>query len=434
MSTPTLSPISQTSRIVLPATGAVSEVVDALPFAVPQYINEPSFLSGAADQVAFTYKMFGGEVLDIEITDCQVYAAYEYATLEYSSIINSHQARNVLSDLLGFPTGTFDNDGELKSGSALSSSLNGTSLAVMYPDFSLRGTLDITKAISTEAGIGGTQPFYSASVDVVTGKQDYDLQARVEELAASGSGEDFEGLLEGGKRITVRRVWYKTPRAMWRFYGYYGGLNAVGNLSTYGQYSDDSTFEVIPAWHNKLQAMAYEDNIWTRISHYSFELRDNRVRFFPIPQGNELLKMWFEFTIDDNDSFNLNVTGSGGGVGMPRNRGVNNFNTVPFSNIPYCNINSMGKQWIRRYALALAKEQLALVRSKFNTVPIPGESVTLNGPELMSQAKEEQDKLKTELKEYLDQLTYNSLAEQRAELVENADRVNQKIPKPIFVG
>lgn len=430
MSTPTLSPISQTNRIVLPATGTVGDVAAALPFAIPQYVSEPSFLSGAADQVAFTHKMFGGEVLDIEITDCQVYAAYEYATLEYSSIINSHQARNVLSDILGFPTGTFDNDGEMKSGSALSSSLNGTSLAVMYPEFDMRATLDITKAISTEAGIGGTKTFYSASVDVVTGQQDYDLQARVEELAASGSGEPFEGLVDGN-RITVRRVWYKTPRAMWRFYGYYGGLNAVGNMSTYGQYSDDSTFEVIPAWHNKLQAMAYEDNIWTRISHYSFELRNNKVRFFPIPQFNELLKMWFEFTIDDNDVYNLNASGS---VGSARNRGVNNFNTVPFSNIPYCNINSMGKQWIRRYALALSKEQLALVRSKFNTVPIPGESVMLNGPELLSAAKDEQEKLRTELREYLDQVTYNVLAEQRAELVENADRVNQKIPKPIFVG
>lgn len=433
MTKPNLTPLSQTSSIVLPATGTVSDVAAALPFAIPQYVNEPTFLSGAADQVGFTYRMFGGEVLDVELTANQVYAAYEYATLEYSSIINSHQARNVLSDLLGFPTGTFDNDGELKSGSALSSSLGGTSLAVMYPDFSLRGSLDITKAVSTEAGIGGRTTFYSASVDVISGQQDYDLQARVEEMAASGSGEPFEGLLEGGKRITVRRVWYKTPRAMWRFYGYYGGLNAVGNLSTYGQYSDDSTFEVIPAWHNKLQAMAYEDNIYTRISHYSFELRNNKVRFFPSPQGNELLKMWFEFTIDDNDTYNLNQTGSGG-IGAPRNRGVNNFNTVPFSNIPYVNINSMGKQWIRRFALAVSKGQLGLNRSKLDSIPLPGDKVTLNGTALVDASAQEQEKLRTELQEYLDKVSYNALAEQRAELVENSDRINQKIPKAIFVG
>jgi len=430
MSTPALTPLTQTSRIKLPSVGAISDVADALPFAVPQYVDEPAFLSGAVDQVAFTYKMFGGDVLDIEITDCQVYAAYEYATLEYSSMINSHQARNVLSDVLGFPTGTFDSDGELKSGSELSSSLSGASLAVMYPEFDLKGALDISKAISTEAGIGGTKTFYSASVDVVAGIQDYDLQARVVELGASGSGELFEGLI-GDSRVTIRRVWYKTARAMWRFYGYYGGLNAVGNLSTYGQYSDDSTFEVIPSWHNKLQAMAYEDNIWTRISHYSFELRDNKVRLFPMPSTSELLKMWFEFTIDDNDVYNLNASGS---VGTARSRGVNNFNTVPFANIPYCNINSMGKQWIRRFALAISKEQLGLVRSKLDSIPLPGDKVTLNGPALVEAGVSEQDKLRETLKEYLDLVTYNALAEQRAELVENSERVNQKIPKPIFVG
>lgn len=432
MPTPNITPLSQTSTKKLSSAGTYTDVADSLPFGVPQYTDDSSFLSGATDQVAFTYKMLGGDVLDIEITDEQVYAAYEYAVLEYSAIINSHQARNVLSDILGLPTGTFDQDGELKSGTELSSSLSGASLAVMYPDFSLGGSLDITRAISTEANVGGRQQFYTASVDVVTGQQDYDLQARVEELAADGSGTNFEGKI-GNNRIVVRRVWYKTPRAMWRFYGYYGGLNAVGNLSTYGQYSDDSTFEVIPSWQNKLQAIMYEDNIWTRISHYSFDLRDNKIRFYPIPSYNELLKMWFEFTIEDRDAFNLNNSDDGG-TGKKRNRGVNNFNTVPFANIPYCNINSMGKQWIRRYALALSKEQLGLVRSKLDAIPIPGDKVTLNGPQLIDQAVNEMDKLRTELREYLDQVTYVALSEQRAELVDNAERINQKIPKPVFVG
>ena len=64
---------------------------------------------------------------------------------------------------------------------------------------------------------------------------------------------------------------------MWRFYGYYGGLNTVGNLANYGQFADDSTFEVIPPWHNKLQAMAYEDAIYTRNSHYSYEIKNNKL-------------------------------------------------------------------------------------------------------------------------------------------------------------
>ena len=64
---------------------------------------------------------------------------------------------------------------------------------------------------------------------------------------------------------------------MWRFYGYYGGLNVVGNLHQYGQFADDSSFDLVPAWQNKLQAMAYEDAIYTRNSHYSYEIKNNNL-------------------------------------------------------------------------------------------------------------------------------------------------------------
>lgn len=442
MSLPVLTPRSQTSAIVLPATGTVSDVAANLPFGV--YADEPTFLSGAADQVSFTYKMLGGDVLDIELTDCNVYAAYETAVLEYSYLMNLHQAKNVLGNMLGAPTGTFDHDGELKSGSAMYNALNNpisgassVSINLRYPQFDFSAIRDIGDALSHEAGVGGKVPFYSASIDVVAGKQDYDLQAAVE-AASDAGGVSFDGLVGEGTRITVRRVYYKTPRAMWRFYGYYGGLNSVGNLSTYGQYADDSTFEVIPAWHNKLQAKAYESNIWTRISHYSYELRDNRIRFFPIPSSNELQEMWFDFTIS-NTGGNvglggnvMNVTGST--TIDSRVLGVNNVNTLPFANIPYCNINAIGKQWIRRYALAVAKGMLGQVRSKFNVVPIPGESVTLNGPALISESDAEKEKLREELKEILETMTYNSLATRKADLVDDAGRTLRQIPNPIFVG
>ena len=87
--------------------------------------------------------------------------------------------------------------------------------------------------------------------------------------------------LISGSRINVTKVYYKTPQAMWRFYGYYGGLNTVGDLASYGQYADDSTFQLVPTWQNKAQAMAFEDAIYTRNSHYSFEIKDNKLRIFP---------------------------------------------------------------------------------------------------------------------------------------------------------
>jgi hypothetical protein len=109
-------------------------------------------------------------------------------------------------------------------------------------------------------------------------------------------------------------------------------------------------------------------------------------------------------------------------------------NTLPFQNIPYESINAIGKQWIRRFALALTKEILGQVRGKFATVPIPGESVTLNAADLLGQAKAEQDALREELKTTLDQLTYAELALKDATLQDSTAKVVQNVPAGIYVG
>jgi len=241
-------------------------------------------------------------------------------------------------------------------------------------------------------------------------------------------GEDtfpYAGKLDG-KKIIVKQVFYKTPHAMWRFYGYYGGLNVVGNLHNYGQFTDDATFQLVPVWENKAQAMAFEDAIYTRMSHFSYEIKNNsQIRIFPIPQNFSPSKMWVRFSIVDDDSDSDPIT-----------EGVNNMNTLPFGNIPFANINSIGKQWIRRYALALCKETLGQVRSKFGSVPIPGSDLKLNGTELITQAQAEIKSLKEELQNTLKELTYGKLAEQDATLAENTDKALQKIPNmgSIYVG
>ena len=215
--------------------------------------------------------------------------------------------------------------------------------------------------------------------------------------------------------------------AMWRFYGYYGGLNVVGDMHTYGQYADDSSFQVIPSWQNKIQAISYEDHLYTRTSHYSYEVIDNKLRLYPIPSGVSPEKFWFRFTVDNSD-----IWEDGDDNGQD---GINNMNTLPFENVPYENINSMGKQWIRRFALALSKETLGQIRGKFGgNVPIPGESITLNASDLLSQAKAEQDALRDELKTQLDEMTYNKLLATDKEMVTNAKAIVTETPLKIFVG
>ena len=139
-------------------------------------------------------------------------------------------------------------------------------------------------------------------------------------------------------------------------------------------------------------------------------------------------KFWFEFYVppdawDEDDNMDTGVNG------------INNMNTLPFANIPYVSINSIGKHWIRRYSLAICKEMLGQVRGKFSgKMPIPGESITLNSSDLLNQAKEEKQSLREELMKILDELTYAKVAELQAKMVEDADKALKGVPLAIFVG
>jgi hypothetical protein len=437
MAKPTLTPASTTSKVILTSTGSLATTSNGAgntvhyPFGLyadtESALYDETFVSGASDQVAYTYKKLGGDVLDIELTVGNVYAAYEEACLEYSYHINKHQAKNVLGSLLGFATGTFDHDGQMVGGDASGSAVN-----LSYPKFKLEYARRVGDGITTELGFGGNQMMYSASFTLTGGIQDYDLQTIISGASNTntdngiGGPVDYNGLV-GNKKVRIDKVYYKSPAAMWRFYGYYGGLNVVGNLNHYGQYSDDTTFEIIPAWHNKLQAKAYEDHIWTRLSHYSYEIKNNKIRIYPQPDTNTSY-MWVNFTID-TDPWTEDSDRTFGADG------INNMNTLPFENIPYKNINAIGKHWIRRFALALSKETLGQIRGKFGgSIPIPGDNVTLNSADLLGQAKEEQDALKEELKTILDEMTYKALAQQDAEMIEAIDKVYSEIPLTIYQG
>ena len=421
-----LQPLSETSAIILSSTGSADDVSSAVPFGI--YTGSDEFLTGASKQVNYVFKKLGGDVVDIELTNDNVYAAYEEAVLEYSYIVNMHQGKNVLSDTLGKLTGTFDHKGEIVSGPA--------SASLQYPRVTLSYANKIGDGASTMAGIGGTTRIYSASFTTSKNIQDYDLQEIVQSASASGV-DDAGGTVPyagkiGDSRIIIDKVFYRSPIAMWRFYGYYGGMGVVGNYSTYGQYADDSTFEIVPAWQNKLQAIMYEDSLYTRVSHYSYEIIDNKLRLYPKPRSGDnfagyLDRVWFRFRIADKSWGESNDINTGV-------RGVNNINTLPFDNIPYENINSMGKQWIRNYALALCKEMLGQIRGKFQTVPIPGESVTLNYSSLLSEAQTEKDNLRQTLTEMLKEIEYTELARKDQEKVSAAEETLRRTPLPIFVG
>ena len=410
-----LQPSSQTSALVLPSTGTHSDVAGVLAYGI--YSGSESFISGAVDQVTYVYNKLGGNVLDLEIQPKNVYNAYEEACLEYSYLVNTHQAKNVLSDMLGNTTGTFDQDGEL-------SGTYQTKANLKFPRFQLGYATHIGRGAALHASVGATQTIYSASFSASRDVQDYDLQAIIYSSSLESDKPYYNKI--GSSSITIHEVYYKTPRAAWRFFGG-TTVGTVGNLSTYGMYADDANFQIVPAWQNVLQAYAYEEDMNVRASHYSFDINNNKLRIYPTPDGTNPDKFWVRFRTAE-DAFEEEADRKYGADG------VNNMNALPFPNIPYENINSIGKQWIRRFALALSKEVLGQVRSKLGSIPIPGNDVTLNGSALLSEAKEEQTTLREELKTVLDEMVYGKLAEGDAAMQESINTVFKTIPHGIYVG
>ena len=167
----------------------------------------------------------------------------------------------------------------------------------------------------------------------------------------------------------------------------------------------------------KLQAIELNDQI--RKSAYSFDLTNNNLRLFPIPQGmtpgyNDQLYFHYIKRDERND-----VTSASPQYNAASSSLVTNISNVPYTNPVYTEINSIGRQWIRQYALAVVKEMLGYVRKKYASIPIPGAEVTLNGDDLLTDAREEKKTLLEQLRATLDTTSRKTQLEAKRLIHEN---------------
>ena len=191
MATPTLTPASTTTTVRLSASATPAEASTAsYPFNISEYKTDQYFLTGAAEQVAYVYKMLGGDVLDIELTNQNVYAAYQAACMEYSYLVNIHQAKNALPSMLGATTGTFDSEGHLLSGPT------GSSVALKFPRFQMQLPRNVAKGNISSAGMGGDVTVYSASINLTSSVQDYDLQVATDAALSASRSEEHTSELQ----------------------------------------------------------------------------------------------------------------------------------------------------------------------------------------------------------------------------------------------
>jgi hypothetical protein len=360
------------------------------------YDNEYEFQSDAPKIADWVAKRLGYPVQNVELVDDNLFACFEEAVSEYSSQVNQFNIRNNLDTLKGNPKGT-NYSGKLVQGTNL-------------PEI-----IAISDAYGTLSGVGGNTDIKKGSIDLVANKQIYDLN----ELWANVS--------ESSNRIDVVRVFYEPTPAINRFFDPYsvsgqGTLNLIDEFG-FDSFSPASQFVLMPIYEDLLRIQAIEFNDQIRKSAHSFNITNNKLQIFPIPTESD--KLWFEYFV--RNEFIQNSTSVTDNV-------VSDYANIGYNFIQYSKINDVGKQWIRKYTLALAKELLGAIREKYSSVPIPGSEISLDGAALRSEAQTEKDALIEQLRENLEELSRKNQFENRNNEANFQQEMLRKVPLAIYIG
>ena len=360
------------------------------------YDSDTAFQTDAPKVASWCAKRLGYPIIDIELQGPNFFAVFEEAVSEYSSQVNQFNIRNNLGALEGQATGS-----NYTGQSVLGSELNNiATIAETYGNF---------------ANVGGRTDIKKNYITVNTGSQEYDLQTL------------FADVSESGERIDVTKVFYETSPAIQRFFDPYsvsgqGTLNLIDEFG-FGSFSPAAQFILMPIYEDMLRIQQIEFNDQIRKSAHTFNIVNNKLQIFPKPTTE--YKLWFEYQVVKDRRENSTII-------TPNV--VSDYSNVGYNFAEYNKINDVGKQWIRKYTLALAKEMLGAVREKYSTVPIPGSEVSLDGAALRAEAQTEKDALIEQLRENLNEVSKKQRMENEASMVEQQQQVMNRVPLNIYIG
>ena len=373
-------------------------------------VTDNTFASESVDVCKWVARRLGHPVMQLEFNSGSIYAMFEEGVSEYSQHINNYNIKNWMWNSYG-------SDTRLDSGS-------GASTGKIEPNHPHMGiTSVLSDQYGTFANVGGDATLHSGSITLVEGQQEYDMQSA---YSASFAGQ---GTNITGKRLEIQRVFHQSRAAMSRFWDpFIGTFDQRMMLDQFGfaSYAPSTTFTLRPIYYDVLRAQAIETSDYIRRSNYSFHIVNNKVRIFPRPDaGDGGNKVWFQYYIKDELESNTRDFTKGKATD-PSN--------VPYKFITYSEVNSSGRQWIRKMTLALSKELLGIIRSKYASMPLPNGEVALDGEALKAEGREEKQQLLEELKEFLESVSLTEKAKAEAEEAEAAMQVLQKSPLGIWLG
>jgi hypothetical protein len=406
------------SKPIFPGSASFSPGMTAFGF----FDNDPVFQQQAEGFAVFAARHCGYPIMDVELQDVNFFTAFEAAGIEYSNQVNQINIVNNLVHTMGIQTGS----NLLQNG--LTGAVVGSSMAYITR---------LSRAYGTEADSGGSVKWRKARIDVLPGVQTYSIRSAVSaSLAEAGVS------LSNTSSIEIRRVLHTAPPAIVRYFDPFvgTGLGSQQLLDAFdfGGFSPSISFMMMPINADLLRLQSIEFNDQIRKSAYSFEIHGDDITFYPIPTSGtgssassiHYKNVWIDYIFEEEKSNDALLFGN---TALLKG-GVSDASNIPYTYQTYSNINDMGRAWIIKYGAALAKEMLGNVRSKYSSVPIPNGEVTLDGPALVSAAQSEKEALITQLREFLEKLTKESmLTRQNAEATQMAEILG-KVPLKIYIG
>ena len=369
------------------------------------FFDSDSAFQGEADaMVTFVKRRLGDDVLSVELTRKQVWACFEEAFLEYGSIVNQYQAKSQLLSLLGMQTGNLDEATQ------------------KLPRDTLNYIIRLAEPYAVEAGLGGSYNSASGSIKLRQNIQDYDLYTDLVD-PSTNIPVVSSSLNPEQRKMRIFEIMHYNPSAAYRFFDTTSAVNYLNNEFSFESFTPETVFYVLPVFEDILRGGQMNISNRVRRSNYSYRVTGTKIRIFPSPTAVNPLNLWVRVGFESNP---LSPSVPDASID-----GVSNLSNVPYGNFVFSNVNSMARQWVRQYTLSLSKELLGMIRSKFGSIPIPGAELQLDGADLKSTAKDEKEKLRTDLKEMLDSMTYSKLIETKAAEVDNVQKILKSIPVPM---
>ena len=456
------------------------------PTAFGVFDSDTHFQADADKVLLYVKRKLGDDVMSVELTNKQIWTNFEDATLVFSKIINAHQAESYMSNLMGLDVGhlnTFkknvagqyidsnDNvldvqditDPRFKSNNTktidnvttaaepvIDELLGPHGKEQQFPRETLEYLLRRAEPYANEANVGGSIDYVRGYIELKHDVQDYDIYESLVIPGKDANGSSvklkltpydpagaanqlsvFNPIYSSSvpsnttpTKIKINEVFHFSPQAAYRFFDTTSAINYLNNQFAFESFTPETVFYVLPVFEDLLRAGQLDISNRIRRSNFSYRLQGKDLRIFPRPTQTNPQNLFVKFSFPA-DPYRTNLPYDDSTI-----TGVSNISNVPFANIKYSGINSMSRQWIKQFTLALCKETLGLIRSKFSTVPIPGSDLSMNGSELISQGREDREKLTSGLNETLDKVTYQKLLEADAAQSEAMSQILKRVPIP----